>query len=62
MPIADWLSYPPPCKIAKQWKWIGTKISEVDFNRNYFRKFHLVQVILSEKKRESKEKMKKELL
>ena len=25
MPIADWLSYPPPCKIAKQWKWIWTQ-------------------------------------
>ena len=25
MPIADWLSYPPLCKIAKQWKWIWTK-------------------------------------
>ena len=32
MLIADWLSNPPPCKIAKQWKWIWTKVKNYNLN------------------------------
>ena len=41
MPIADWLSYPPPCKIAKQWKWIWTKGFGLRVEDIFLRRFKL---------------------